>query len=146
MQTLTEIEAITPHVAEKIEVGAILYSSWGYEQTNIDFYLVVRTTASSCWILPMDSHEEPGQAYDTGYASPLQARTHSDECTLCEHRSRHSAIDGCSRCDCQTAEYAPLEPRRHKIVRYGSSEGINLNSFSGAYLWDGKAKYASHYA
>lgn len=25
----------------KIEVGDILYTSWGYEQTNIDFYLVV---------------------------------------------------------------------------------------------------------
>jgi hypothetical protein len=144
--TITLATEIHPHVAETIEPGAILYSSWGYEQTNIDFYLVVRTTASSCWIVPMESREEPSQAYDTGYASPLQAITHSDTCTLCEHRTRHSAIDGCSRCDCQTAEYAPIAPRRHKITRYGSSEGVNINSVEGAYLWDGKAKYASHYA
>ena len=25
----------------KIQVGTILYSSWGYEQTNIDFYIVI---------------------------------------------------------------------------------------------------------
>src|SRR5579872_670440 len=38
------------HVADKIEPGAILYSSWGYDQTNIDFYLVTRSTKSSAWI------------------------------------------------------------------------------------------------
>lgn len=27
--------------AEKIQVGSILFSSWGYEQTNIDFYIVL---------------------------------------------------------------------------------------------------------
>ena len=26
---------------EKIQVGAILYTSWGYDQTNIDFYQVI---------------------------------------------------------------------------------------------------------
>ncbi len=145
MQSLSEIQAITPHVAEKIEVGAILYSSWGYEQTNIDYYLVVRTTASSCWVLPMESHETPGQAYDTGYAIPLEVRAHSEWCK-CEHLVRAHDEVGCLRCDCKVADPAPIAPRRHKIVRCTSSESISLNSFSGAYLWDGKAKYASHYA
>lgn len=27
--------------AEKMNVGTILYSDWGYEQTNIDFYVIV---------------------------------------------------------------------------------------------------------
>ena len=26
---------------DKIQIGSILYSSWGYEQTNIDFYIVI---------------------------------------------------------------------------------------------------------
>lgn len=33
---------------QMMTVGAILYSSWGYEQTNIDFYEVTRAT--KCFI------------------------------------------------------------------------------------------------
>lgn len=32
------------------DVGDILYSSWGYDQTNIDFYEVVRRTEKSVWL------------------------------------------------------------------------------------------------
>jgi len=31
----------------KVDIGAIFVSSWGYDQTNVDFYEVVRKTASS---------------------------------------------------------------------------------------------------
>lgn len=33
--------------------GDILYNSWGYEQTNVDFYQVVRCTKSSVFIRPI---------------------------------------------------------------------------------------------
>lgn len=35
---------------KQIEVGSIFYNSWGYEQTNIDFYQVVKVSPSSIWI------------------------------------------------------------------------------------------------
>ena len=31
-------------MAHNLEVGTILYSSWGYDQTNVDFYKVIRRT------------------------------------------------------------------------------------------------------
>jgi len=34
-------------------VGEILVSSWGYDQTNVDFYEVVRASAASVWVVPM---------------------------------------------------------------------------------------------
>ena len=34
-----------------LKVGDVLSSSWGYDQTNIDFYYVVRTTEKSAWIV-----------------------------------------------------------------------------------------------
>jgi hypothetical protein len=144
MITLTEIEAITPHVADKIEPGAILFSSWGYEQTNVDFYMVVRTTDVSCWVLSMESRETLGQAYDTGYATPLRAVTHYDRC-ICEHRVSKHDEHGCSFfdhdtsewCDCQAVDSKQIAPKRHKILRYGG-EFISLTSFSNAYLWDGE--------
>lgn len=34
-------KSVTPEVMSKIPVGTILSNSWGYEQTNVDFYQVV---------------------------------------------------------------------------------------------------------
>lgn len=35
------------------KVGDILYDSWGYEQTNIDFYQIVRVSQKSIWVKPI---------------------------------------------------------------------------------------------
>jgi hypothetical protein len=32
------------------KVGDILYSSWGYDQTNIEFFKVVKVSEFSVWI------------------------------------------------------------------------------------------------
>ncbi|MET1995961.1 hypothetical protein [Enterococcus faecium] len=37
----------------KINVGDIYYSSWGYEQTNVTFYQVVRRTEKTVWFQPI---------------------------------------------------------------------------------------------
>lgn len=43
-------------------IGKILISQWGYEQTNIDFYVVIRETKSNVWIVPISfgSHKSVG--------------------------------------------------------------------------------------
>lgn len=33
-----------------IATGTIFVSTWGYDQTNVDFYRVVRSTAASVWL------------------------------------------------------------------------------------------------
>lgn len=38
--------------------GMILVSTWGYEQTNVDFYLVTRTTERTVWLRPIAQHVE----------------------------------------------------------------------------------------
>jgi hypothetical protein len=41
---------------EEVEVGAVYYSSWGYEQTNIDFYEVVgKFGKKGLWFRPIAS-------------------------------------------------------------------------------------------
>jgi hypothetical protein len=44
MKTLTKTARWIPrdHVEHTLKVGDVLYSSWGYDQTNIDFYQVTR--------------------------------------------------------------------------------------------------------
>jgi hypothetical protein len=44
--------------------GEILYDSWGWEQTNIDFYIVVKRSPSSVWLSPIGSKVE-----ETGFMS-----------------------------------------------------------------------------
>lgn len=36
---------------KKIKEGTILYSSWGYDQTNIDWYKVVRANEKTAWVV-----------------------------------------------------------------------------------------------
>lgn len=38
-------------------VGQILVSSWGYDQTNIDFYVVTRVSNASVWLYPLGKRE-----------------------------------------------------------------------------------------
>lgn len=41
--------------AHNFQIGDILYSSWGYDQTNVDFYQVVKVTPSTIGIRKIDS-------------------------------------------------------------------------------------------
>ena len=151
------IEQVTPHVAEKIEPGAIMYSSWGYDQTNVDYYMVTRVTKSSCWIVPMYHSETPEAGYSpmAGFTMPLEVKTHSRFCSDCRHSGNSHGEYGCrgmygEDCECKHANPAEIKPAMHRIRRYnwgdGERETISLTSYSGAYLWDGARKYASHYA
>ena len=57
-------KAMAAENQDKYEVGEILYSSWGYDQTNIDFYQIVKKTKSMITIQGI------GKEYlDTKYAS-----------------------------------------------------------------------------
>lgn len=44
--------------------GAILYSSWGYEQTNVDFYLITKRTPNAVWLVEIGSTTK-----ETGFMS-----------------------------------------------------------------------------
>lgn len=63
---------IIPSVKNDYSIGSIVYESWGYEQTNIDFYVIVKKSAKFVTILPMtkissamdnnmSTQEQPGE-------------------------------------------------------------------------------------
>lgn len=33
-----------------VQAGDIFYTSWGYEQTNVEFYQVIRATEKTVWV------------------------------------------------------------------------------------------------
>ncbi len=108
----------------KPKVGDILYSSWGYDQTNIEFFKVVKVSEFSVWI------QEIGKKVVevTGWAHQNVVPVDSPE-----YQVRNWDVAG---------EYItkthPIQ--RKKIQPSFSGYGVSLNSFSSAFLWDGKPK------
>lgn len=48
---------VKPHVSNEYEVGALLKFSWGYDQTNIDYFVIVAVSKSGNYVtlLPVGS-------------------------------------------------------------------------------------------
>ncbi len=46
-------------------VGAVWHTSWGYDQTNVEYYQVVRESKASVWLAPMGSTVKDGRLYPT---------------------------------------------------------------------------------
>lgn len=55
---------------EGIPVGTIFVSTWGYEQTNVDFLRVTRVTAKTVMVEPIATEVTPAEAYMTYTAVP----------------------------------------------------------------------------
>jgi hypothetical protein len=62
IKKLTEIRPYT-EPKHNIKIGDIFYNSWGYEQTNIDFYQVVSTTAKTITLRAIKGASDDYNAY-----------------------------------------------------------------------------------
>lgn len=99
-----------------LTVGTILYSSWGYDQTNIDFYQVVGTTAASVRLRPIGKMLAPEQHGAPYHDAVLPAKDHF---TGEEFIKRVKAYG----------------PKGNKTAY------VDLTSYSSAQVWDGTPKF-----
>ena len=104
--------------AEQIQEGTILYSSWGYEQTNIDFYIVVNRS---------------GKAVDLQKIG--EKRTYDSD-------GAHGCYNDRGSCVADPSNKIG-DVFRKRINKYG---GISLTSYSSASIWDGQPMGWSSYA
>lgn len=109
--------AIVPHVAPQIELGTILYSSWGYEQTNVDFYCVVEMTAKSVKLLVIKK-----------------------ELTMDMQNSMSGSVMATEEID-----YAS-EILTKRFKGTGANSYVKIESYANASIWSGKKEYCSWYA
>jgi hypothetical protein len=56
-------------MSTQYEVGSIVDSSWGYDQTNVDFYRIEKRTGSTVWLIPLTCRRVDGAGL-TGTATP----------------------------------------------------------------------------
>lgn len=99
-----------------VEVGTIFVSSWGYDQTNVDFYQVIRLMPASVELRPIGKHYT-----ETGFMSGTSVPIPDN------------FVGG------------PFTKRVTGGWR-GDGAWINLTSYSGASVWDGQPERESHYA
>ncbi|MFD1898982.1 hypothetical protein GQR36_24640 [Enterococcus termitis] len=57
--------------AHKYLVGDILYTSWGYEQTNVAFWQVIKTTDKTVWLRPIAKKTVEVQTSMSGTVEPV---------------------------------------------------------------------------
>ena len=122
MSTAT-IEKVVP------QVGDFMYSSWGYDQTNINFYKVVRTTDASIWIQEVGSEV----VEVTGWAHQNVVPTNSSD-----YQTRN--WDDESGSFYITRTY-PIQ--RKRVRNYADSYSVSMNSYAIACFWDGQPKSQS---
>jgi len=110
---------------EKVNVGDIFHDSWGYEQTNIDFYCIIKRSGDWVTIMPMGKKETTAQGY---------SMTNDVVPTIINWSAK------------------PIRKKIYKsreTWRHGQELGFRFGNYSGAgwcSLWDGKPARESHYA
>ncbi len=108
-------------------MGDIITNSWGYDQTNVDWYRVTRTSEFYVWLQPIAGHTK-----ETGFMSG-QSVPHVE--TNDADPSKWGYKD--------TKE--PEE--RHKATSYGDPATSSVCfKFGSGSKWDGQARYESWYA
>lgn len=58
-------------MAKELKVGDILVSSWGYEQTNVNYFQVLRITGKSVEIQGIRKHSHGEDGFMTGKCEPI---------------------------------------------------------------------------
>lgn len=113
---------MTVHEAEQrtVQVGDFFEESWGYDQTNVDFYQVVRisSTGKTVWLRHVRSSiVRGGDGGPADYVAPIP-----------DDFDRSKAGD----------DGAFKRLLRHYNHGNGPEVSVNMTSYSNAYLWDCK--------
>lgn len=111
-------------ISDVVEVGDIFYSSWGYEQTNVDFYEVVRIDGKFVFIKEIKK-DYKGTGFMSGTSKGLKGQF----------------VD-----DAEIKTSIMYNSNENKV--YGLRMSGNRRDHSGSYLyrWDGRPEYESSYA
>ncbi len=106
-----------------LKVGDILTSSWGYDQTNVNFYRVTKVLGKFVELEEVSSKMVAQDSSMSGYVVP-EFRTPNEPSLRHEGKTLRKLVQGTSADDMY----------------------VKIESFEFAYLWDGKEKFTSSWA
>lgn len=116
-----ELEERAAKYMDQVEVGSIFVSSWGYEQTNVDFYQVTRKTEKTITL--------------------REIKQLTCETAWCQHEV-YPIKDAFE----ERPILFPAKGKRCKMLGYSDRPMVSLTSYANAYLWDGKVEHATSWA
>jgi len=102
-----------PHT---LKVGDILYCSWGYDQTNVDYFRVKSILGKR-------------KIKIVGLGTSLKDDGLHDKATPSDEVGNH---------------WTKKEDNFELVKIANSNNSVKISSFAYAYLWDGKAKYSTN--
>ncbi len=110
-----------------LKVGDILKSSWGYEQTNNDFYKVVKTSKSCVWLIRV--------------SLPIIER---ESCSGMSENRKYDINNPEPYYDNET-------PFRKNVHNYSvnkdpKNDVVSISDYENAYKYNGESLYCSWYA
>ncbi len=119
-----------PHT---LKVGDIITNSWGYDQTNVDMYQIVKTTKNYVWLQPIASEEVPSEGF-----APMSAHVRP---ALPVRQILTREVRDYNDTTGHLMKTIPVEPKMHK------AEGDSVCfEFGCGNKWDGRSLYCSWYA
>ena len=104
-------------VMHTLKVGEILQSVWGFEQTNVQFFQVVKVTPKMVFVREIPSHESSNNGDMTGTVVPVKGAFASDKVL-----------------------------RRKVLFDWQDREKIYITDYSTASRWSGEPVRFSSYA
>ena len=60
----------SPDASEHFTAGDVLYNSWGYDQTNVDWYQVTKVKGKSIWLREIWGNSSDAGNCSSGYTQP----------------------------------------------------------------------------
>ena len=129
------------------KVGDILYDSWGYDQTNIDYYEVVRTSKASVWIrsIAREMTDDGRHVIPiSGAFTDLKKGEYiiDDEGARLSYPCDNPHFYGPHECPViLMVDNPPMRKRPRPGYRGDERYTVRTSSFSDAVLWDGVPKY-----
>ena len=112
------------------KVGDVLVASWGYDQTNIDFFAVIAVTKTGVRLLERGSVAASDDGPQVS-VTPGAIRTHQ------ETREWVELDDGTHRCEVTGTEECESFFRRTREAWDGDGYAVRWRDHTHARLWDG---------
>lgn len=134
--------------------GAIFEYSWGYDQTNIDYFQVVRRSGSTVWVRPINGKSIPGSegfmsdrvvpVKDAFVPEPCSVKNeYDDDCGYGPGAARH--FESCGAFDHAYQAKVGGNTKR-KTVKFSNGRPYLAKPYGWCGLWDGDASHRSWYA
>lgn len=123
----------TPLGGHGILPGTIIYSQWGYDQTNVNFYMVVKSTEHFINVVKLESMP----AWD----HPQYEIFYSEE-----QREKYDEGMRCPLVPIIPTEIPNLKGSRVKAERYGNRDHYIKLGYGTGRVWDGTPRQSTYYA